>query len=341
MTRSEITTLLANYVGANNNANTRLDLVRERLLKPINGRGSKVPLLLGIYTDWNGDSIVTLPRAYNTILAGVAMPAASTNTAICGGTPLGVRNGWYEVMPDGTGLASGCSADGFIEQNGRYCTFQDWTTPKLLRFKFEVSESVSTILIRGRNAGSEVYTTYSATWIQGERVVVSGTTTVTTSNQFDALNLYVVKPVTNGRVSMYSVDGSGTEVLVALFDPSETVPKWRRYKVPNITDPSSNQFLAICKVEYTPLANDNDECIPSNLGALKDGFQALLAEDSLDRTRAKDLWASAREKLIEEQIDDVGSGAQGSVQVRDDFYLAMLGDDGYGGGWDSYGYWGG
>jgi hypothetical protein len=36
-------------------------------------------------------------------------------------------------------------------------------------------------------------------------------------------------------VSMYIVDASGNETLVAVYDPTETEPAWRRYHVPSVT----------------------------------------------------------------------------------------------------------
>jgi hypothetical protein len=92
-------------------------------------------------------------------------------------------------------------------------------------------------------------------------------------------------------------------------------------------------FLCILKLGYVPIDNDNAEVVPSNIGALRHGFDALSKEDAQDLNRARALWAEAKTCLIEESEDDLGAGATGRIQVEDDHGLAYLGD---GCGWPGY-----
>jgi hypothetical protein len=232
MIRSEIAALLSSYAGAGNSFNQRLDMVRARLLPMGNWRGSKVPVSLNIFSDVFGNPIVTLPRQFNTILAGTFRPIYSN----CGGRPIGNINGWGEYLRDGSGIVGNGCSDNFIEQNGRYCVFQDWSGSMQLRFKFETTESAGVILIRGMYSGEKVYSLYSGSWIEGEKVAFVGTANVTSTKFFDAENLSLLKPATNGRIFMYAIDGNGNEILVAVYEPGETVPRWRRYKVPRGTE---------------------------------------------------------------------------------------------------------
>lgn len=249
-----------------------------------------------------------------------------------------VHNAWWETLPYSPGLSNCCNRRSFNELNGRFCTYSDWTTPKQLRFKFETSEKSGKILIQGTNNGVDVYS--GTTWAKGESLSFSGTATVTSINSFDARGLYIVKPETQGRVTMFTWDGT-TETQVASYDPGETIPRWRRYHVPNITDPTTGQFLAICKIAFTRLISDNDEVVPGNIGALRRGLEALKLEDAHDYVRAKEEWAAAKERLIEEREDDEGAAATGSVQVSDFFNVGTLNAEwAWGWGWGSDGeYW--
>lgn len=340
-TRGEVEQLLSSYAGNGNDFATRLDLVRAELLPMGNWRGSKVAILLSIFTDVDGLQIVTLPRVYNTILAGLANPPSSVVAPFCR-WPMNVRNGWYETLSYSAGLAGCCSKGGFNEVNGRFCTIQDWTTPLQLRFTFETFEAAGKITVQGTNNGADVYG--GSPWQKGETLSFAGsgggTPAVTTTNMFDARNLRVVKPETKGRVSMGTWDGT-TFTLVAVYDPGETVPRWRRYHVPNITDPTSNQFLAICKIGFIKLISDNDECVPGNIGALRRGLEALKLEDAHDDARARVKWEDAKSRLIDEREDDEGAGATGHIRVEDNFGLGHLNAEwGFGWGYDGDGgYW--
>ena len=97
-----------------------------------------------------------------------------------------------------------------------------------------------------------------------------------------------------------------------------------------MSDPLVATFVAVCKLAYVPISGDNDEVIPSNVGALRLGFDALQKEDVQDFARAEQLWQKGQLLLANEVTDDTGAGAQGVVQVEDDFQMSMVtGDGGY------------
>lgn len=255
LTLGQAKTLLNRYVGANNVANDRINLVLERLIKSGNWRETKELLSFTAYADANGNAIITLPRQFNTVLAGVFVTGANC------GAPLGVKNTWYQYLPSGPGIESGLSVDSFIPVEGRYCTYAEWSTPMLLRFSFEQSESPGTIIVKGTLAGEKIYSTYFATWIEGVAVAYTGSTTVTTTQLFDRPPYQIIKPISLGRVTMSTVDSSGVVTPVALFDPDEVNPSWRRYRVPSCTSPSTimlpaSQFYT--KADIDAMFGDSD-----------------------------------------------------------------------------------
>lgn len=233
ITLSEASTHLSRYTGVGNTFAQRINMVQERLTKSGNWRGTKERVSFTVYADSNGQAVITLPRKFNTVLAGNYVYTDSSASS-----PVRVRNSWYEFLPDGVGVTSGLNVDSFIPLEGRYCVFADWVSAVLLRFKFEQSETAGTIIIRGTLGGEKIYSTSGANWIEGIALAYSGSDAVTTTQQFDLPPYRIIKPVTKGRVSMYTVDGSGNERLVAVYDPTETIPAWRRYRVPSCISPT-------------------------------------------------------------------------------------------------------
>lgn len=327
-TVSEVRTILERYTGANNVFLTRLNLVRARLIQSGNWRGTKAKVTFNVFLDANDNAVVTLPRSLNTILAGLHL----TTSGDCSyGFPLRVQNGWFSFSSNGPGYFSDSRyrwSGGIEPEEGWFRTFADWATPMKLRLKFAATEANGLIFnLRGVNASGPVYTGTGVNTIEGENLTTAGAATLTTTSDFSEPPYAVAKPTTYGRVSMYTWDGT-TETLVAIYDPSETVPMWRRYLVPGCTDwtqADPGQFLTICKRAYVPVSSDFDEVIPGNLGALRFGLEALLSEDAKDGPRAREEWATAESLLANEVSDDEGAGAQGAVQVADDFNMQEVG----------------
>lgn len=228
----DVQTLLSRYAGAGNTFVDRLNLVRARYLQSGSFPGTKEQITLPIYSDKDGFSIVTLPRKFRTILAGAVTPQNS----VCSGSPLGVKNEFEQFAVGGLGY--GAMTRNFQEVTGRFAVYQEWTDPMRIRFKFEVSESAGSIYVSGTLSGEDVYALNGATWEKREKIAFSGLTAVTSTKYFDPDHFSIQKPVTTGRVTAYAVDDAGVETPIGVYEPSETVPKWRRYRVPVCADVS-------------------------------------------------------------------------------------------------------
>ncbi len=233
VTLSEVTSLLSRYAGSGNSFNDRLNLVRARYLQWANCPGSKQQIILDVFSDAAGHSIVTLPREYKTILEGAIL---ATGT-ICTGQPVGVQNEHSEFNLGGLGY--GGQTMNFMQVNGRYSCWQEWTDPMRIRFRFEQSESLSNIYISGTLDGDDVWALNSGTWEKREAVPFFGTVVATSTKYYDAQGFKIKKPVTNGRVSAYTLDDNGVETLVGVYEPTETLVRWKRYKVPQVEDVSA------------------------------------------------------------------------------------------------------
>ena len=329
LTLSEAKSLLSSYVGANLDFATRLNLACERLVKGGNWRGTKRQVLFNAYPNADLSAFITLPRQFNTVLAIVQYPTNGN-----GGTPIPIRNSWYEFHASGPGFLLDQTSQwsrGLVPINGRFTTFADFTNCKL-KIYTETAET-GTIIFKGLSSGSSIYSSISSVWQEG--VSLSITNGATTSQTFDTSPFAVIKPVTAGRIKLYAVAADLTETLIAIYEPNETGIAWPRYKVPvsaSATQSLPNQYVAICKRAWVPVVRDSDEVIPGNIGALRYALQALTKEDAEDYGRANALWyGDTRTKtvgafqLLEQEVeDDTGAGGEGTVQVSDDFAIGRM-----------------
>ena len=217
-----------------------LNLALESLLRGYEGENSRDVVSFVVQPDENGEGFITMPRRY------LAIRGAVTGC----GFPLRIRNGWYEYSPGQIGMKLGSdSMRGIIPLQGRYTTTTNWTVPLYLRFKFEQDEDAGTIIVRGRLVGQQIWDTSGSTSTEGESVAFGDSgnpsATVTTANVFDEPPYQIVKPVTKGRVTMFTVDGDGVETMVAIYEPSERSPRWKRYKVPIMPVPSTRTLVPV------------------------------------------------------------------------------------------------
>ncbi len=342
-TVSQAQALLSRYSGFGNVFIDRLNLACERLIKAGNWRDTKDAVIFQVHINADFTAFITLPRQYNTVEAAVVFRFnnQTDQTRLCG-FPMEIRDSWFSFLGAGVGYIKNAIynwGNGFVPETDRFTTFKDWAIPLKLRFKFAATEANGGLInVRGISGGQPIYTGAGASTIEGETLTIAGATTLTTTNTFDIPPYSLVKPVTYGVVSMYTWDGV-TEDLVARYDPTETVPQWRRYRVPACsgwTEADPGQFLAVLKREWVPVSNANDPVIPGNLGALRFALEALLKEDANDFTRAEQWWGKAQQLLANEVEDDTGPNAHTPVQVADSY---MIADGSYQGSW--YGNYGG
>jgi hypothetical protein len=325
LTLAEAQTLLGTYAGVGQNFQVRLNLTRERLLKAGNWSSTKAQVIFTAYPDANQQGFITLPREYSTVLAIAPMPMAGGR---CFGYPLRTRGLWYEFAAGGVGVSANQTYGwqrGLVPIQQAFTTFADWSTPVTLQLQFETSEDAGLVLFRGTLDGKKIYSVINGAWGEGCPLGYSGTGTVTTTQLFDTPPYAIIKPVTKGRVFLYTVNGAVT-TLVGVMEPTETLIQWKRYKVPVCaawTATTPGYYIAIVKLAFIPSFNAYDPVIPGNIGALRFGLQALSLEDARDPA-ADTLWQKAKQLLANEVGDDTGAGADDLVQISDDFHVADI-----------------
>lgn len=88
--------------------------------------------------------------------------------------------------------------------------------------------------------------------------------------------------------------------------------------------PVSTKFICVVEMSFVPAADDNDELVISNIGALKMGLQALLREDAEDDDRAAQKWSAGIAELVQENEKNVGASATATIQFDDSFEMERI-----------------
>lgn len=261
-----------------------------------------------VYSPEAGDSaILTLPRHY------LMVEALMHNKF-----PVPVKNGWFEFSIAGCGSimdaddpAISCEA---VDMGDGYCCIREPgdvnTAGCRLKIYTDASATTETaeaiMQFMGLDADGEVVRTTTGTNIRdGEAVnlVAATATNVTTTNSFTRLT-QVVKPNTNGIITVYAIDpDDSSEHLIATYQPSEKIPNYRRYMVP--TDPdgtASYTITALARRRFVLAEQDNDSLSIDNFPALVDGCLYVVYRDSNDDERAARALARAVSALSKQAV---------------------------------------
>lgn len=136
---------------------------------------------------------------------------------------------------------------------------------------------------------------------------------------------HIQKAITTSPVRLYAVDvDSGEATLIASYAPGETIPSYRQYSAagfvsgnPTATD-SPTVVSAICKLGFAPSVSANDLVIPSLVGALKLGLQALSYEDRTDPKNSEIYWKNAV-GLLDAELQELQASEQPSIAFSPEF----------------------
>ncbi len=216
---------------------------------------------------------------------------------------------WYNFNPSGPGQLTPDAYSGpdVVVDTGDHHPF--FRNPPYETFTLKVSvdnlddtQSNSFLLVKGYDsAGKRLFAPDGSEGhlIQLDSAVVS---TLTSFSRIES----VVKPITQGGVEVTAVDATGAETLVAQYQPSETDPRYRKYRVETAST-DTTVVRALCKRKFVPLVGEHDEVIPGNMGALKLGLLSLKYEDTNDLERAMEYFMRAISLLNSELKEHRGA----------------------------------
>ncbi len=234
---------------------------------------------------------ITLPRRYSAIL-GVQLA----------GHPRSTFTRYFEFSQSGPGDVNIELGLKFVVDQGPTPTYEVFTGPSPLTI---VAPSDPTIGLRSEmrifgldENGKEIYDTSGAPGVRMSHNIPS----VASFSEITA----VIKPPTIGYVTLKA--GSTT---LSVYEPGETNPSYRRYKVGTEND---RVFRCLCKRRFVPIAHDSDLIHPGNLGALKMALLAASAENASLTAKAQEYWA-----LCYSLLDLEKGAARGNAEIRFNF----------------------
>ena len=223
--------------------------------------------------------------------------------------PRRLRNQWWEVIPAGPGKVCHLCSD-MVDLGDGFVVFKDLTDVEATGCFLKVISSVEeeagdlSIRLKGLDANSEVVRTQdpgNGDWIDGE-IVELDDVGHWSATKFMALT-QVVKPETDGRVSIYAsaTSGDASPTLVAIYQPRETDPCWRRYRVPAKADSGSYAVDALCQVRHRWIELDDELLTIGSYSALRDALMGAKANDEGAFDYAEQMYARALRTLLAEQ----------------------------------------
>lgn len=285
---------------------------------------------------------LTWPRQVRTIEA----------FAVCR-TPGTIRSPWFEFIgwPSGNGLMDEDSMPGTtLVDRETACAYDDVIASVALPKRIAVIaqnavDADKTITLRFYDSnGNRVYTSQtvppsvSPVVQEGERLTIvdpagvfPAGATITAAHVMTGGLYAVIKDVTQYPVRLYEVnDANVITRSLAMYEPSETNPIYRRSQIPGFTDMGAcddvdadctvnKQVTALVKLQHVPVVVDNDPVIIGNLAALKLMVMAILREEQNRHDEAAVLEAKANREIDGELSSYLGSGVQDVLKVAPGF----------------------
>ena len=316
----------------------RLNEAESRLLnrpdKPV-GSLARYRICVGI------SSCLTWPRQIRTIEA----------FAVCS-TPGVIRSEWFEFIgwPNGIGLQNAENMPGtMLIDRGTSCAFDDVVATvaqprRIAAIADNAADVGKKIVLRYvTSAAQKKYSSIGGVVQEGEQLTLvapgpafPGNAALTSNNVATGGLYHVVKDVTQYPVRLYEYNPTAPVLpasitkMLAQYEPSETVPIYRRSFVPGLTNmgacPNSSadctenkQITALVKLQHVPVVVDNDPLVIGNLAALKLMVMAILREEQNRHDEAMILEAKARAEIDGELSSYLGDGMVSALKVQGDF----------------------
>lgn len=204
--------------------------------------------------------------------------------SLCG-TGVQIYNQWYEFRdevqaPDTCCCNQSCGPASLLDRNPSP-QFIDTDCPVKVRiYPVLPSDAGRRVLLQGFDTiGNPIRTLDGTTWVDGEYLTLGGTAT-TSKKTFAPSGLTgVQKPITNGRLNVFGVDENGNETKIAIWEPSEVTPMYRRSYLADFSCCCTANVEAIVRLELIPALVDSDWLFISSIAAIKHMMKAIQRED--------------------------------------------------------------
>lgn len=274
---------------------------------------------------------ITWPRQIESILA----------FAICN-WPGEIRSHWYEYLGQGPGQidpTTWCDGSKLLDR-GLAVAFDDicGEDKKIRVYLDNPSDAGKTILLQGYDKNRNWVLTGDGS-INGELVTLLAvpTTYVDTNTVWMPGGLVgVQKQLTKGPVRLYELDTTtGLQRPLAIYEPDELTPEYRRSIVPGLTDSgpccgadaacTQPTVTVLAKLKFVPVRAETDYLLISNIAALKDMCQAIKKREN-NLVKEAMLYEASAVAVLEQELSNFhGDGTQDSTPVINGNILAPAG----------------
>lgn len=268
--------------------------VQRRLLKRGGWWGTEWLARFCVY-----NACITFPRYVGTVLG----------LRFCGMGNIDVRNNWYTLLRP-AGCTTGWSGNVVSADSGTAPTYNNITgdSGKKVRIYLEHgNDAGKTITLFGIDATTKMplQEERDGVWQPGIRLTL--TSPYVETAQLVKRITSVLKDKTQGHLFMFEYNSATTLMRdLARYEPNETNPRYRQSKIHNFcSTPSCNEndgvslrtVEAMVKLEFIPVADDNDFLIVDDFDALKLGVHAMRLEEAGDDVGAETKWLKAVREL--------------------------------------------
>ncbi len=213
--------------------------------------------------------------------------------------PLEIRSPWYEFVQYGPGIQREANTVrserrswvNVVMDRGDVCTqfplpsTEALPGPWTLCITPAVQEQAGAqVNLQGLDASGNILRTFlsdgtsaGGDWYDGENLTLfDGTSSgqVCTTQPFGSL-LAVVKPITNGPLTLTADDGANPPITLATYQYNEVNPSYRQYFIPHLwrqttTDHDPRVILARCRRRFVPIQDENETLMIGNVLALQE-----------------------------------------------------------------------
>ena len=268
---------------------------------------------------------VTFPRYVHSVL-GVKS---------CG-SQIPVKNNWYAIAGAG-GCFDGQDSFSKMHDLGMFPCYNEVSgnTGKKIAYHIVKNADVGkTIRIFGTKYGGQPLQEKDASgnWVDGITLtavaggVTAGVPTMAMTTELVTKITHITREATQGMTYLYEYDTATLKLHdLAVYEPNETNPSYRRYKIDGINSMPSyvdsygrrmRRIDCLVKLQYVPLINDFDFLLIDDLDALKYGVQALRKDEAGEAEAAEVFWTkSVRELNMGDRSRNPGQTTVTKVRV--------------------------
>ena len=277
---------------------TNINFAIERLLPRLNPEKSIARYQFDIV-----NNVITMPRDVKTVLAAsTSYPSCTGSTCLCGPgctSILSVKGRWYEMMPGGPVGFLACAQNILFDLGTGFSTFADPSVnnPLTLRLYADIPQTSDEgyVVIQGEDTnGNMPYSLINGTYVRGQAVQIpmQGDPYHDTPQMWQKIGS-ITKPQTVGRLRLYGVDAQGNSTEIAMWEPDELNPDYRRYQITWLGPDTPGILTVLAKRRFVWTTSQYSDLFIANIGALQNALLALKFEKAGAYDQAKAAWETA------------------------------------------------